>query len=65
MPPLAAPSLWRRSPADREAERAERSEGVSGTTKEVLFIDFLDFSLDFLGFPYSSIRISIGFLVGF
>ena len=65
MPPLAAPSLWRSGPADRAEERAERSEGVLGATKEVLFIDFLDFSLDFLGFPYSSIRISIRFLSGF
>ena len=41
-----------------ERSGAERSEAGLGTTKEVLgFIDFLDFK-DFLGFPYSSIRIS-------
>ena len=41
-----------RPDASAWGERAERARLGLGTTKEVLvIIDFLDFNLDFLGFP--------------
>ena len=51
------------------SERAERARLALGTKEVLGFIrDFLDFNYDFLGFPYSCIRISqdlLGFILGF